>query len=124
MTDRSDRLFPLVGAGVLRPGLEADHSPVLSAWLRMRGPIFPLLNIYFLREHVQFTFNFAVSWSCSPGDSSSISGLSVWNLDWRDIISECLTLRRLMSYIYIYIYIYGAPILDVSRSHTTTQHNR
>ena len=27
-----------------------------------------------------------------------------------------LTLRRLMTY----IYIYGAPILDVSRSHTTT----
>ena len=34
--------------------------------------------------------------------------------------------RLLMSYIYIYIYIYiyGAPILDVSRSHTTTQHSR
>ena len=31
-----------------------------------------------------------------------------------------LNLRRLMSY----IYIYGAPILDVSRSHTTTQHSR
>ena len=29
-----------------------------------------------------------------------------------------LTLRRLMPY------IYGAPILDVSRSHTTTQHSR
>jgi len=29
-----------------------------------------------------------------------------------------LTLRQLMSY------IYGAPILDVSRSHTTTQHSR
>jgi len=29
-----------------------------------------------------------------------------------------LTLRRLMSY------IYGAPILNVSRSHTTTQHSR
>jgi len=29
-----------------------------------------------------------------------------------------LTFRRLMSY------IYGAPILDVSRSHTTTQHSR
>ena len=29
-----------------------------------------------------------------------------------------LTLRRLMSY------IYGAPIVDVSRSHTTTQHSR
>ena len=33
-------------------------------------------------------------------------------------ILGALTLRRLMSY------IYGAPILDVSRSHTTTQHSR
>ena len=31
---------------------------------------------------------------------------------------KSLTLRRLMSY------IYGAPIIDVSRSHTTTQHSR
>ena len=31
---------------------------------------------------------------------------------------KLLTLRRLMSY------IYGAPILDVSRSQTTTQHSR
>ena len=39
---------------------------------------------------------------------------------------KSLTLRLLMSYIYIYIYIYihGAPILDVSRSHTTTRHSR
>ena len=39
---------------------------------------------------------------------------------------KSLTIRLLMSYIYIYIYIYiyGAPILDVSRSHTTTQHSR
>ena len=35
---------------------------------------------------------------------------------------KSLNFRRLMSY--IYIYIYGAPILDVSRSHTTTQHSR
>jgi len=34
------------------------------------------------------------------------------------ITVKLLTLRRLMSY------IYGAPILDVSRSHTTTQHSR
>ena len=33
---------------------------------------------------------------------------------------KSLTFRRLMSY----IYIHGAPILDVSRSHTTTQHSR
>ena len=38
---------------------------------------------------------------------------SLWPKIWR-----WLTLRRLMSY------IYGAPILDVSRSHTTTQHSR
>ena len=31
---------------------------------------------------------------------------------------KSLTFRLLMSY------IYGAPILDVSRSHTTTQHSR
>ena len=37
---------------------------------------------------------------------------------------KSLTLRLLMSYIYIYIYIYGAPILDISRSHTTTHHSR
>ena len=37
---------------------------------------------------------------------------------------KSLTLRLLMSYIYIYIYIYGVPILDVSRSHTTTHHRR
>ena len=37
---------------------------------------------------------------------------------------KSLTLRLLVSYIYIYIYIYGAPILDVSRSHTTTHHSR
>ena len=35
---------------------------------------------------------------------------------------KSLTLRLLMSS--IYIYIYGAPILDVSRSHTTTHHSR
>jgi hypothetical protein len=35
-----------------------------------------------------------------------------------------LTLLMLYIYIYIYIYIYGAPILDVSGSHTTTQHSR
>jgi len=33
-------------------------------------------------------------------------------------LTATLTLRWLMSY------IYGAPILDVSRSHTTTQHSR
>jgi len=38
-----------------------------------------------------------------------------WKLDADFVL---LTLRLLMSY------IYGAPILHVSRSHTTTQHSR
>ena len=47
-----------------------------------------------------------------------------WTLFWDSRIHLVpsyhisLTLRRLMSY------IYGAPFLDVSRSHTTTQHSR
>ena len=42
------------------------------------------------------------------------------------IMVKSLPFRLLMSYIYIYIYIYiyGAPIVDVSRSHTATQHSR
>ena len=41
-------------------------------------------------------------------------------LDVSRIRVKLLTFRLLMSY----IYIYGTPILDVSRSHTTTQHSR
>jgi len=45
--------------------------------------------------------------------------VSVIYYDYNSYVKyEYLTLRRLMSY------IYGAPILDVSRSHTTTQHSR
>ena len=53
-----------------------------------------------------------------------IYGAETWSLyedDRRRIDAaemDALTLRRLMSF------IYGAPILDVSRSHTTTQHSR
>ena len=44
--------------------------------------------------------------------------LGVYFLHVSRIRVKSLTLRLLMSY------IYGAPILDVSRSHTTTQHSR
>jgi len=42
----------------------------------------------------------------------------VFGFSLQFLIMNLLTLRRLMSY------IYGAPILDVSRAHTTTQHSR
>ena len=44
-----------------------------------------------------------------------------WSILWirpSPLIHRTLTLRSLT------LYIYGAPILDVSRSHTTTQHSR
>jgi len=53
---------------------------------------------------------------------SLIDAVDVWVQGYVDLYisiqNDILTLRRLMSY------IYGAPILDVSRSHTTTQHSR
>jgi len=48
----------------------------------------------------------------------NFAALSVSMRSKAERILARLTLRRLMSY------IYGAPILDVSRSHTTTQHSR
>ena len=51
-----------------------------------------------------YTYTYIVHWK--PWKEEAV---------WRIVI---LTLRWLMSY------IYGAPILDVSRSHTTTQHSR
>jgi len=46
--------------------------------------------------------------------------IQMWNFRLFSALSmkNILTLRRLMSY------IYGAPILEVSRSHTRTQHSR
>ena len=49
--------------------------------------------------------------------SSPHSAIQSFLLQMR-VPSPSLTLRLLMSY------IYGAPILDVSRSHTTTHHSR
>ena len=51
--------------------------------------------------------------------TNSVTALVHWTNIYRKVpLIFNLTLRRLMSY------IYGAPILDVSRSHTTTQHSR
>ena len=60
-------------------------------------------------------FNVTIQQKCVPNrTSSSVLQMSLSRHNKR----RSLTLRRLMSY------IYGAPILDVSRSHTTTQYSR
>jgi len=49
--------------------------------------------------------------------TEALRHVGIWGRRFIDRV-HLLTLRWLMSY------IYGAPILDVSRSHTTTQHSR
>jgi len=56
-----------------------------------------------------------------PSNEEMFLSMAFWK-NWlsskHGVIQACLTLRSLT------LYIYGAPILDVSRSHTTTQHSR
>ena len=68
--------------------------------------------VSFLIRCIQETdFDKCRGFSCSVCEFSALHILLLW----------LLTLRLLMSCVYIYIYIYGAPIFDVSRSHTTHQ---
>ena len=60
----------------------------------------------------------AGAWRWQPTQSSPLPLPLPWRVKDVTQYESGLTLRRLMSY------IYGAPILDVSRSHTTTQHSR
>jgi len=118
--------------GLKRARLDADHSPQFSAEVKK----FRRLEDH---EVLCFTLEQTVNSYCKTHISSCVSlnfelPIPVFYLATSledKIIDDCvLTLRRLMSYIYIYIYIcmyvyvYGTPILDVSRSHTTTQHSR
>jgi len=66
-------------------------------WLRYPGPCCCYENKYKLQFRCCFKAPLLSNWT---------------------VAVKGLTLRQLMSY------IYGAPILDVSRSHTTTQHSR
>ena len=88
-------------------------------------------------ETWSFTFRYNISWRCWRTETRwrylslnplnpelnpicyLLALLAQHFLHVSRIRVKSLTLRLLMS-----IYIYGAPILDVSRSHTTTQHIR
>ena len=56
--------------------------------------------------------------SHGPANASPARNMRVESKPYNHWYYQELTLRRLM------LYMYGAPILDVSRSHTTTQHSR
>ena len=74
---------------------------------------YPLLFLMFFSTYFFLSF-FLYSFI----SFSSLFLFSIFLIDFVLHFSISLTLRRLMSY------LYGAPILDVSRSHTTTHHSR
>jgi len=77
-----------------------------------------LEKAYCVRFNFRFDFT-GHSYRAWWWEMSTVSSQKSVSCFWRDTVVQWdLTLRWLMSY------IYGAPILDVSRSHTTTQHSR
>jgi len=57
-------------------------------------------------------------YTCDLRNQLRITLVTLYQKRMEALLMDLLILRLLMSY------IYGAPILDVSRSHTTTQHSR
>jgi len=116
--------------------------------VKTSSPVFCCINIFkkcFFFTTLQISFYFSASVFRIIGTIFKIKGrIEFLNLKWLNPLNaelnpicyllallgahhflhvskikvKLLTFRRLMSY------IYGAPILDVSRSHTTTQHSR
>ena len=102
--------------GVKRPGRGVNHPPPSSAKVEERA------ELYLYSPS-------GSSWSVLGGNLVVTQPQTAGHSQTSNLANcqkRYLTLRLLMSYIYIYIYIYiyGAPIFDVSRSHTTTQHSR
>ena len=83
------------------------HSKCL--WHRVR---IPAAKVTLLNKIVNLLNVFIITWHAVIMRRTPTCSIYI------QISNGALTLRRLMSY------IYGAPILDVSRSHTTTQHSR
>ena len=106
--------------------MSAD-SAMVSPWFRDRVSCMLLLRLLFSRQ-AGCIMRLLPLLSFPVTEKHLVPSVLLFYEDGKlQIGLSCpLTLRRLMSYIYIYIYIYiyGAPILDVSRSHTTTQHSR
>jgi len=98
---------PSVSEAMLRVKSRVVNNCSLS-----RAAVRPLQRRSFKGHYVKVLFHPMLPYFQKPLPFFALSPL---------VRATCsLTLRRLMSY----IYIYGAPILDVSRSHTTTQHSR
>ena len=123
---------------VMRPSPEVDHSPFISGEVRSSTPSVLCLHgaracsallFYSLDPRYNVTCHVNCINPLNPELNRIRYLLALLGahhfLHVSRIRVKLLTFRRLMSYIYIYIYIYMEhPFLNVSRSHTTTQHSR
>ena len=109
--------------------LKADHDVYWNLQhLVSRDNLYKIVNIlrsfsFNSMQEKYLNFNFTLEFNPLNAELNPICYLLALLgahhfLHFSRIRVKLLTLRRLMSY------IYGAPILDVSRSHTTTQHSR
>jgi hypothetical protein len=82
--------------------------------------VYGVVGIWCCRYVVLWVYGIVGIWCCRYVVLSVYGVVRIWCCRYVVVLAPkaLLTLRRLMSY------IYGAPILDVSRSHTTTQHSR
>ena len=139
-----------VATAVIRTArtLEAEWWQVCGeAWVRGQRKMSPVLGTFGLLDFTMlrpvlawrafwnlwtaYLFNFPIFFSVrgqpwirqstcisEPTILFGVKNCLLWSWLQTTLPRLALTLRLLMSY------IYGAPILDVSRSHTTTQHSR
>ena len=111
-------LFPFrLKKGLNLTNITSQSEAILNTYL-----LHYFTPVIFLQDNILLYAIFSFMLNCLFQARSSVHFFFYENVVVTDFYRTtiALTLRRLMSY----IYIYGAPILDVSRSHTTTQHSR
>jgi len=105
--------------GIKWPNREANHSRASCVHIKMCETVSPLHHMPSTDTNDQISFHFN---PLNPELNPICYLLALLGahhfLHVSRIMVKLLTFRLLMSY------IYGAPILEVSRSHTTTQHSR
>ena len=100
---------------------KTDHLHIIGSCAHLSLHLYYLWNYskdFNIAEYNIYTKTYQVNWILIIPIFMFSSCHVIMNFLRNSQVSLPLTLRRLMSY------IYGASILDVSRSHTTTQHSR
>jgi len=106
---------------VFVPMLECCNAWIflcIKGWILFLTDNRQLLNPYVVCYDIQYVFHYTVCVFVCLSCEGTMYLTYVMSVELCSDTVRRLTLRSLT------LYIYGAPILDVSRSHTTTQHSR